>query len=549
VTGAGGLNESLTVSYANNVNAGTATASASYPGSSNYLPSTDTETFTIDKADAAVVVSWADSTYDGNPNAASAVANGVAGETGLSPAPTLTYYSGPTATGTPLAGAPTAAGTYTVQADFAGNGNYNPASNTRTITIEKAPTTTTVTCTAGPFVYNGSPHTPCSASVTGAGGLNESLTVNYANNVNAGTATANASYPGSSNYLPSTDTETFTIEKADQMITFTSPAPSGAIVGDTYTPTATGGGSGNPVTFGASGACSYSTGIVTATTGGTCTVNANQAGNENYNPAPEKSQTFEVAKRPTTTTVTCGDPVQVNAQMTCMVIVTDTGPATTVQSPQGQVSFTTAAGAVGSCTLAATGPASSQCSASFTASTPSVHSVTANYQGSSVHLPSASAVSAFAVFYDPSAGFVTGGGWITSPAEAYVANASLSGRANFGFVSKYEKGAKIPTGQTEFQFQLASLNFHSTAYEWLVVSGTSKAQYKGVGKINGSGNYGFLLTAYDGTPDRFRIKIWNKDASDAVVYDNGLGGGDDIDAATPQPINGGSIVIHTGGKK
>jgi len=29
----------------------------------------------------------------------------------------------------------------------------------------------------------------------------------------------------------------------------------------------------------------------------------------------------------------------------------------------------------------------------------------------------------------------------------------------------------VPDGQTELQFQAAGFNFHSTAYEWLVVAG------------------------------------------------------------------------------
>ena len=57
------------------------------------------------------------------------------------------------------------------------------------------------------------------------------------------------------------------------------------------------------------------------------------------------------------------------------------------------------------------------------------------------------------------------------------------------------------------------------------------------------GSYGFLLTAYDGAPDRFRIKIWDK-TTNAIVYDNRIGTSEDIDAANPQEINGGSIVIH-----
>ncbi len=122
----------------------------------------------------------------------------------------------------------------------------------------------------------------------------------------------------------------------------------------------------------------------------------------------------------------------------------------------------------------------------------------------------------------------------------------MTGRANFGFVSKYQKGANIPTGQTEFQFRAGNLNFRSTVYEWLVISG-AKAQYKGSGTINGAGDYNFLLTATDGQVsggggvDKFRIKI---SGPGGVVYDNVHGVSDDMDAANPQEIGGGSIVIH-----
>lgn len=156
----------------------------------------------------------------------------------------------------------------------------------------------------------------------------------------------------------------------------------------------------------------------------------------------------------------------------------------------------------------------------------------------------------FVVIFDPSAGFVTGGGWINSPAGAYRPDPSLTGRANFGFVSKYKKGASLPEGQTEFQFHAGSLNFHSETYQWLVVAG-AKAQYKGTGKVNGTSGYGFLVTATDGHQnggggtDRFRIKIWRLSDS-SVVYDNNYGASDDIDAANPQMISGGSIVIHSG---
>jgi PKD repeat protein len=150
------------------------------------------------------------------------------------------------------------------------------------------------------------------------------------------------------------------------------------------------------------------------------------------------------------------------------------------------------------------------------------------------------------VVYDPAAGFVTGGGWIDSPAGAYPAVPTLAGRANFGFVSKYLKGATTPIGQTEFQFQTGKLNFHSESYDWLVVGG-ARAQFKGIGTINGAGEYKFLLTAVDGkllaggkASDRFRIKIWHSEGgSDVADYDN-----DPSSSNDGTVLGGGSIVIH-----
>lgn len=158
----------------------------------------------------------------------------------------------------------------------------------------------------------------------------------------------------------------------------------------------------------------------------------------------------------------------------------------------------------------------------------------------------ATAVHEFVVVYDPEGGFVTGGGWISSPAGAYSANPALSGRANFGFVSKYQNGANVPTGSTEFQFKAGDLNFKSTSYDWLVVAG-AKAKFKGSGTINGAGDHAFQLTATDGQgnggggTDRFRIKIWDKSGG-GVIYDNQPGAPDTADAATA--LGGGSIVVH-----
>ncbi|MFC1714494.1 sigma-70 family RNA polymerase sigma factor [Candidatus Poribacteria bacterium] len=150
----------------------------------------------------------------------------------------------------------------------------------------------------------------------------------------------------------------------------------------------------------------------------------------------------------------------------------------------------------------------------------------------------------YVVVYDPGAGFVTGGGWIDSPSGAYTPenedDPDLTGKANFGFVSRYKKGADVPTGNTQFVFHIADLNFHSTEYDWLVVAG-DKAKFKGWGDVNGEDSYQFMLTATDGDDgvNKFRIKIWD---ADGVLYDNKHGSADESSDA--QVIGGGSIVIH-----
>ncbi|MFC2026262.1 hypothetical protein ACFLUC_03605 [Chloroflexota bacterium] len=147
----------------------------------------------------------------------------------------------------------------------------------------------------------------------------------------------------------------------------------------------------------------------------------------------------------------------------------------------------------------------------------------------------------FVVVYDPDGGlvtgFVTGGGWIWSPAGAYAPDPTSEGKATFGFVSKCKKGTTVPTGNTEFVFQAGDLNFHSTNYEWLVVNQNgTRAQFKGIGTINGEGEYKFMLRAGDNEPDTFHIKIWweDNDEDENVVYDN----------ESDQAIGGGNIVVH-----
>ncbi|NMM49666.1 T9SS type A sorting domain-containing protein [Marinigracilibium pacificum] len=151
----------------------------------------------------------------------------------------------------------------------------------------------------------------------------------------------------------------------------------------------------------------------------------------------------------------------------------------------------------------------------------------------------------YVVIYDPYGGFVTGGGYIWSHPGYYTPDPLAEGKANFGFVAKYKKGATTPTGNTQFMFTAGEMNFHSTEYDWLVIAG-QKAMYKGSGTINGAGSYKFMLSAIDGTSkadgDRFRMQIL--DMFDNVIYDNQPGDDENVDASTY--LGGGSITIHDG---
>lgn len=150
----------------------------------------------------------------------------------------------------------------------------------------------------------------------------------------------------------------------------------------------------------------------------------------------------------------------------------------------------------------------------------------------------------YVVVFDPYGGFVTGGGWIDSPPGAHVVNPDdPGGKANFGFVAKYKKGASEPMGNTQFEFDVGHLEFHSDSYDWLVIGGTS-AIFKGSGTINEEGEYKFKLWAVDGEipeggeVDKFRIKIWEEDefGVETVIYDN----------KEETELGGGQIMIHKG---
>lgn len=110
----------------------------------------------------------------------------------------------------------------------------------------------------------------------------------------AGTVTLKASQAAAGDYTAGTQTATFTVLQAAQTITFAQIGMQ--MQGGTVTLTATGGGSGNPVTFTSwtPSVCAVSGSTATLSAPGTCTIAANQLGNANYSAAPQVTQSFKV---------------------------------------------------------------------------------------------------------------------------------------------------------------------------------------------------------------------------------------------------------------
>jgi hypothetical protein len=148
--------------------------------------------------------------------------------------------------------------------------------------------------------------------------------------------------------------------------------------------------------------------------------------------------------------------------------------------------------------------------------------------------------------------FVTGGGWIESPPGAYPTDPALAGQATFGLVARYRRGVALPVGRFQVHLAGARLQLHATTYVSLQIEG-ARATIWGLGTLREAGATGgrqarFLVSAIDGRLDgsdldRIRIKIWDPDDGNAVVYDSQPGAPDGASPTTP--LSGGSIVIHT----
>jgi hypothetical protein len=67
--------------------------------------------------------------------------------------------------------------------------------------------------------------------------------------------------------------------------------------------------------------------------------------------------------------------------------------------------------------------------------------------------------------------------------------------------------------------------------------------YRGTGTLNGDGDYRFLLSVTDGSPDRVRIQIVDTTPdTGGIVYDNEMGA-DEYDPPSVV-VGGGNVAVH-----
>ncbi len=126
---------------------------------------------------------------------------------------------------------------------------------------------------------------------------------------------------------------------------------------------------------------------------------------------------FSEVVRAADTTIVCSPEVeQVGGDITCSATVSDAGSTEGETAPSGTIQFKRNGEDAGQCTLEGQDGTSRSCSIPFTSSSPTVDEIEALYPGDGPHEPSQSEPTLI-VFYDPSAGFVTGGGWVPSPAS------------------------------------------------------------------------------------------------------------------------------------
>ncbi|MEY2881947.1 MAG: endoglucanase-related protein glucosyl hydrolase family 9 protein [Verrucomicrobiota bacterium] len=321
------------------VGAGTATITANQPGNTNFnaAPSVP-QTLTVTKAAQTITFAALPAKNFGDaPFALAATASSTLGVTYASSNPAVATVSGNTVT---VVGV----GSTTITASQAGNTNFNAAPDApQTLTVNKGAQTIIFAALPAknfgdtPFVLTATASSTLGVSFASSNPAVATVSGSTVTLVGAGTTTITASQTGNSNYNAAPDVpQTLTVNKAAQTITFAAlPAKNFGDAAFALTATAS---STLGVTYASSNpaVATVSGNTVTILAAGTTSLTASQAGNTNFNAAPDVPQTLTVNKAAQTISFaalpakTFGDPtftLSATASSTLGVTYASSNPA------------------------------------------------------------------------------------------------------------------------------------------------------------------------------------------------------------------------------
>lgn len=199
-------------------------------------------------------------------------------------------------------------GTCTLYANQSGNDSYAAASPvSQLMSISKGSQTSTIDFSGLSSKALGDSTFSISSYVTTSSGLTPTLTsdttsvctiaTSTVTIVSAGTCTIRAAVSENANYLAATDaTASFSIGKTRQTISFSLSSFTKSFGDSPFSISATSSAGLSVTLTTTSSACSISGTTLTILAGGTCTVKANQSGDDTYGPATEVSQDLVIAK-------------------------------------------------------------------------------------------------------------------------------------------------------------------------------------------------------------------------------------------------------------
>ncbi len=294
LAGAGAFTTCSVIYTPSAVGPGSHTVTASYGGDTNFNTSNGNQAITVNAATPVITFGAAPTpTYLGGDFTVSATTTNTD-----SSALTYSVLSGPCTFVSGAMFSSTGAGACVVQADGAATANFTAASQTQSVTIAAAVPLITFGAAPTPTYLGGDFTVSAATTNTDSSALTYSVVSGPCTFVSgatfsstgAGVCVVQADGTATANFTVASQTQSITIGIANQTINVTTSAPALATSGVIFTVAATGGASGNPVVYSATGSCTNSGAVFTTGASGTCTVHYNQAGNANFNNAVEVTE-------------------------------------------------------------------------------------------------------------------------------------------------------------------------------------------------------------------------------------------------------------------